>query len=495
MGPFFFDLVGMMKKILTWAFLSVLYLVVFTAPRAAFAQNVYPGIKALNDIINRTPGINTVHIPGRTTVTSTAADIVNKSPNLRIPVPATATASAGSAGMAGAVARALRAGTFVGAATFVLPWLYDQSGYKVCPPPDFFCKPGPPLYGDPNSSWNNSWETESSYRSVSDPKKDCTERYANPTFSRTIKIEYVTPTKARCDVYDFGKLSITGVITYNYKGGVTCPAGYTQQGGTCVKAGPDVAVPEPELATAIDTAMNASAGAQGSVYDGMGANNIPVFGANSPVTVTAPPVTTATATQTVPTTDTDGSPATKVVTQTTQVTPVVQGSTFSTTNITYPAQTTYTTQVTNNVTNITYPPVQEVEQENAIPETPPVELPKDYNKENTQLAVLRALQGEGITTKVDTNTDPHVKPVQDATKANETEVGKVTAAAYGIVSWFPQVPTAACKNPEVPNATGSGKSAVEICKPVDTLKTFISGVLCFFVLVACVREVQSALKA
>jgi len=486
-------------------------------PPPAGMVNPYGGIWPANDSFY--PFQPTV-VNGTSTgasATSTGSAIASRggsSVGVSIPTSVSTSATRGAiasgAAKAWRGARALAGPVGVAYTAWTIYDAYKESGAYTCPPPDFFCFP-PTKEADPYElGW--SWTfTESgvTYTNTSISSGNTTMlselRRVFPSTTATWALQPVS------EPYDNG-YRVT--ISAKRSDGVTRSYVMTKSGSAPIvtqKQGAGMSDADLEAKAQADMNSDPTGTARAKRYlDAIADANaraaasgrpVPVFPEDifpntAPTTVSGNPVTMPDAvTSTATYTDANGVQQTRTQVEKVTIQPAKQeGTGGATTIVKYITTTTTTTTTTNNNADGTAGP-SKVETETKVDSPKPPELPKDYNKENTQLAVLRALQGEGITTKVDTNTDPHVKPVQDATKANETEVGKVTAAAYGIVSWFPQVPTAACKNPEVPNATGSGKSAVEICKPVDTLKTFISGVLCFFVLVACVREVQSALKA
>lgn len=111
---------------------------------------------------------------------------------------------------------------------------------------------------------------------------------------------------------------------------------------------------------------------------------------SSPVSVTAPPVTSAPSSpsvQTIP--KPDGSIDTVRTTEQTTVTPTTTGTTVGDTKTTFPSTTTTTTTTTNNVTNQTTTSTNVVNNPPALPQ-----FPNDYNKEVTQQKIADALSGK-----------------------------------------------------------------------------------------------------
>jgi hypothetical protein len=238
-------------------------------------------------------------------------------------------------------------------------------------------------------------------------------------------------------------------------------------------------------------------------------NSVNPIKTDTPVSVSAPPVSsppTVTKVQTIP--NADGTTSTQTTTQTTTVSPQVTGSTVSTTTINYPSTTTTNVTTVNNTTNVTTvnntttnnqsPPVQ--------PYTPPSTgtsggtgtsqaLPTDYNRENTQQQILKAVDGTGVPDGSTIDKDSALTSIDSQNTATSTAVNNTSAASIGVFNWFPQIPTATCQDPSVANPITGALLDVPICQPVNIFGKFISAVICFFALVGSVREVQSALKA
>lgn len=62
-------------------------------------------------------------------------------------------------------------------------------------------------------------------------------------------------------------------------------------------------------------------------------------------------------------------------------------------------------------------------------------------------------------------------------------------------SFIPEIPTAECVNPQVESPNGSGVVEMDVCSKFYIFQKFINGVLAFFCLIGCVRQIQGALAA
>ncbi|SFA98643.1 hypothetical protein SAMN04515620_1117 [Collimonas sp. OK607] len=150
------------------------------------------------------------------------------------------------------------------------------------------------------------------------------------------------------------------------------------------------------IAGALKLRMIADSNARKALFDAMRADATgtvqpdslpPLYPATSPVTVTAPPVTSAPSSpsvQTIP--KPDGSIDTVKTTEQTTVTPTTTGTTVGDTKTTFPSSTTTTTTTTNNVSNTTTTSTNVVSNPPALPM-----FPNDYNKEVTQQKIERDL--------------------------------------------------------------------------------------------------------
>lgn len=99
--------------------------------------------------------------------------------------------------------------------------------------------------------------------------------------------------------------------------------------------------------------------------------------------------------------------------------------------------------------------------------------------------------GTPTATPTDVDLSKHKETYDTAT----TSITSVTNDSIGISGWLPKIATTECSNPQVPNPITKAMTDVPICGAFNTLKTFISAVICVFALYGCIREVQSALKA
>lgn len=62
-------------------------------------------------------------------------------------------------------------------------------------------------------------------------------------------------------------------------------------------------------------------------------------------------------------------------------------------------------------------------------------------------------------------------------------------------TFIPEIPTAECVNPRLVSPLGQSVEVMDICGPFHTFQKFINGVLAFFCVIGCVRQVQAALAA
>jgi hypothetical protein len=60
-------------------------------------------------------------------------------------------------------------------------------------------------------------------------------------------------------------------------------------------------------------------------------------------------------------------------------------------------------------------------------------------------------------------------------------------------TFIPQIPTADCSNPQVPNPVNGVLYDVDVCSSFNTFKTFINGVLAFFCILGCVQQIRAAM--
>lgn len=516
--------------------LFVMIVVAGTSPRPVLAApsvgsaSTWSTERIINDIIRRTPGLSTRTTTGTgATLAGSTKTPVNVGRGLTVPVPVAAEATVTAGRLAGIATKALKAGTFVGVASVVIPWIAEQSGLTTCPPPDFFCKKSeqedvnPTLGGYAVSISAGPNRNTSVYASTGPAA--CAAYYTarqytaaqQATIGGAVYQSY-TGQLFRCVASMDGAILATGVMS-----AATCPQGSIKNssGTGCYKPGEDRPATEQEVGTALEQAITGKPERIGKVYDVLSPTGLPMFLPADPVKVSVPtsvpaPDRVSTTTQAKP----DGSIDTVQTTVKTEVRPQVNGDTIGNTTITYPTTTTTTTTTTNNVTNISYttttvtnvvnnppatapdvspdaPPVVDYPGEDSVPTPNPEmpEIPNDYNREATQQSILQVLKSwaEPVTEQL-----PDGQAEADAMQAKHDEgmaiVDGISAEGVGLSNWFPTVPTAPCVNPQIPNPVTGAAVSFPICGYVDTFSKFISGVICFFCVLGCVHQVQSAFR-
>lgn len=531
-----------MNKFFSWLFLLVFYAGTIALPGVAYAA---PSLgspiassttRILNDIIRRTPGVATVTTTGAgVRVGASGAVGLAGGGGLAIPVAASALVTPGRlGGMAGA---AIRAGGWVGIATMVAPWIADQYGIKVCPPPDFFCipstEPTPPekLSGwfDQQTNTRLAGQTFTSATAVCEAAKAAGQVRTVPSedanyFYRAGGYDFTEnmPGQKSCYIeYQqkgfpntaWGKLTYATPWSY---AAVTCGPGTHMENSMCVLDNPVLKPAEQsQIAGAVENAIANNPNRIGSLYGAVDGAGMAVFSNTDPVTVEAPPVTMPSQTSTTTQNKPDGSIDTINTTTTTKVTPNVQGGTLGNTTITYPTTTTTTTTTTNNVTNVTYtttnvtnnvtnpanppnvdaappPPMNDP----AKPEpTKPTEFPKDYNKEVTQKGILDVLRefAKPVDAVAPTG-DGQLSEIASKNAERVTATAGITEESTGLRGWLPDIKGIQCVNPKVPNPVTGVLTPVVICDAVDLFSQLFGGVVSVFALYGCIREVQSAIR-
>jgi len=482
--------------------------------------------RIINDIIRRTPGVTSRTTTGTgVTVSARGVTNVNGPRGLTIPIPDAASATIPAGRIAGGIARAIRVGSWVGVASVVIPWVAEQSGIKVCPPPDFFCKPSPDDTQIPQAQggWSDYGNTGSrellpNGQAVCDLK----EMKSPPAVYSNYREEYrpyepVDSFNGKCPVWNVYPNKPSTFQRYasfpSSSNAIACPDGWPLSGGQCVRPNPKmVPASETEIAGAVEKAMNGNPTRVGQGYDAISGTGLPMFLPTDTVTVPTPQTVTAPRTVTVAQeAKPDGSLDTVTTTTDTVVKPKVEGNTLGDAKITYPTTTTTTITRTNNVTNQTttttnvtnnylspapYPPAPPVIEFPAFPEPEKGEFPDDYNREVTQKSILQKIEEF---TKPITTTLPDGNSEYESIQAKNEEglgvVAGITPETVNVKNWFPSVPTTACVDPQVPVPLGSGTVTFPICTYVNTFSNLISGVIAFFCILGCVHQVQSALKA
>jgi hypothetical protein len=473
----------------------------------------------MNTIIRGTPGVTNVTVGAGINAT-VAGTVTVAGAN----VASTATAGVTAAAIARGAARvAVRAVPWVGAAVTVatIANMVSESGIRVCPPPDFFCKPDP-KGPDPSDIYGYYVQPYSAYKcnKIADhcgymeaASQWCTaNKYSNwDGLVRPYQSNPYPQYSASSKTYTFYFQCLAvgdSLHTVTMSAQTTCPAGFHVDAGQCVRddaSVPVLPVSETELNTQILSKLNSNASLMASMksqLDSLVVANpgveTPIDYSKVPVTIVAPKTVgpeTLVSTRVIP--NADGSTSTETVTEQVVVNPVIgSNGTVTNPNISFPYQTVTTITNVNNVTN-----VRNITTETRNNPAPPIRLdppktdfPDDYNREVTQKAILSAVSGEGMPdAKLDTKTEE-----ADLDKANKdalAAVGTIAEGSIGITNWFPKIQTAACRNPQVPNPIGGAMVDVVICDKVDMFSAFISGVLAVFCLYGCVREVTVAVKA
>lgn len=390
-----------MKKFIIWCLIAVVQASAMIVPISAYAQTstAYSGLAAINQIIQGAYSAAATSVAGSTSVSAAAAEYVSLSNGMRIPVPVTATSAVAAGRLAGVAATAMKLGTAVGIASIVLPWIATKYGITVCPPPDFFCKPGPGTEISPTNTGryqrSGSCATGACATYYNTSQASCDAVLASlPADQRTSYSPVVGSDNASGTQYNcrtpYGN-SWYGNIT-----APTCPVGATVLNGKCMSAGLPVSATEGDLTTDLTDFAATDATRQQSLYGSVRANGLPVIQPADPVTVSAPSVQLPpqVVTETVP--NTDGSTSTKTTTTTTTVNPVVTGTTVNNTTISYPTTTTTTTNIKNNTTNTTTI-TNVTKTETATPPekpAPPIPKPvvdpvKDFCQTNPTLTVCK----------------------------------------------------------------------------------------------------------
>lgn len=490
-------------------------------PASAYAANVGSANtsstqRVINNIIRGTPGVSSYTTTGTGVVVRSATNVgLAGRAGLTIPVAASAVVTGSRLG--GIAGTAIRFGGWVGIASVVLPWIADQYGIKVCPPPDFFCMPGedipiPPDQGMGGYYVNNGFGSFYGYSPLEACKLAVKAAFGN-------RLTAGITAGGGCGTVESNG-SISHQWSVGYKNAV-CPAGtITKIDATgrkyCANPGPDRPATEPEISSAVESAVSGNPGRMGDLYGAIRGANIPVFAPGDAVTVDAPPVnapaTTRTTTRALP----DGSTETVTTKTETVVTPQVQGNTIGNTTVNYPTTTTTTTTTTNNITNITHTtttvtnnisnPSQAPdadgagpfpENDPAVPQPEPekIEIPKDYNKEITQKSIYDILAdfARPITETVPTG-DGELASIETKNAERVAVIADITEESTGLRGWLPEIRATQCVNPQVPNPITKGMHEFVICDTVDLFGKLFGAVASVFALYGCVREVQTAMR-
>jgi hypothetical protein len=496
-----------MKKIVLWLFIVVFELMAILTPSFAYAQSAYSGLAAINKIILGTPGISSTSIKGLTTTTATAIETATLANGLKIPIPITAAIATAAARFGPLAAKTLITGaSMAGLATIIVPWIVSESNYQACSPAEgFFCKivsvATPEKYG-----WVARDGTIGTYaqavKSVMEylcPSVNTSSNCTSPVYGwKTLEIR-VDSTHYDLPVYSESQNRYFGVYTFRTY--------YTLSDGSheSSKLSP---LSENDLAQSLTNSLSKDAVKQQIMNDSLRKNNIPFILPTDTVITSAPPVTLTPIVETSTVDNSDGTTSTKTVTSTTTVNPQKTGTTVADTSFTYPTTTTTTTTTINNTTNVQNTSNSTKTENASAPDSPTtkipdsssspasdIQLPDDYNREVTQQSILEKLTGTGVPDSSTINADTDLGKITSQNSTNKSAFDSINNSYLGLVNWFPSFPTAVCVNPTVPNPISHALVAIDICTPLGIFKTFISGVLCFFVLIASVREVQGAIKS
>lgn len=414
---------------------------------------------------------------------------------LRIPVPATATASVSKAAIAKGARVAVRALGPVGVG-FLAYDIYKEikdSGVTTCAPPDFFCKQNPgsdPAFAFMWEVYNPSTQSTLGVLKTS-PEAACAQFNSSPG----VPYGYTstTATTGFCPNPTTGANSGRSVRRLS-----TCAPNYSPT-GVCNYTGPalsPVPVTDAELEQTLQQKMDADYQLNQRLFDAMqkdlaergltdSANPIsgltPVS-VDSPV-VTTPPANTRTETTPLP----DGSVDTKQTTESVKVTPTKSGSTVGDTTITYKTETTTNTTTTNNVTNNTTTSSTVTNSSPSAPSSttaPVTEFPDDYNREVTQQKVLDELKGTGAPAA-----PPDQKVIVDAAKdeakvafdqlVTDAKTAQSTTDKSMWFSWVWTPPIGECVANSVTLTNGHAVSW-DICPTVVNIRDVIGWLFALF---------------
>jgi hypothetical protein len=202
--------------------------------------------------------------------------------------------------------------------------------------------------------------------------------------------------------------------------------------------------------------------------------------ASTPVTVTAPPVTSpesviSVGTKPLP----DGSTDTTTTKQRTTVTPQVSGSTVGDVQIKYPSQTTVTQTTVNNVTNNTTTNTSVVN--NPTPQEKAGDFPDDYAREETLQKVADALDTSAAPDMPDQKVvvDDAIQKGKDDIGTLHTETQAAQDADKGVwCSWVFDLPTATC-SPFSGNV-GGFEINWDLCPAIENIRSVLGWLMTIF---------------
>lgn len=101
-----------------------------------------------------------------------------------------------------------------------------------------------------------------------------------------------------------------------------------------------------------------------------------------------------------------------------------------------------------------------------------------------------------VNAPVDQQTTDTVTNAQNSiTQALDSGKSTLDAVPDNKFSWtfIPNIPTAACVDPDIQMPFGTKTFSMHICDSFNTFSVFINGVLAFFCIIGCVQQIRSAL--
>lgn len=424
--------------------------------------------RIMNTIIKSTPGVSSVVVgSGASAVVERTAtgSVAVAAEGFTIPVATTVAADISAGTIAAGAARVgLRVIPWVGTAVLVADIAATVASHNivVCPPPNFFCKPGPNTTG---YYFTDSFYAYNSFSSID----VCTNYYKRSGSTGIVVVGDAVPNLLNKDGITGNYYCQISVNSGSVRNGqliskYSCPpAGQAVPAnsgcnGTSSTGGNTPSGQVPASQGDLQSAMNADYAQTQDMEKRMHDEQVAIEQANpdlpppmdltgTPTKITSPPVTAPPVViSKVTTPNADGSTSTTTSTKTITVSPQVgTPSTVDSPNITYPSSSTTTTTTVNNTTNVTNttttivnnPPV--VPSKPSLPNNPkPADLPTDYNREATQKLILQQLDGTLITGADPANQDTRVKTGTDAT--DKSLADKFTALPNELTSdkgnWF-----------------------------------------------------------
>jgi hypothetical protein len=376
-----------MRRIGVWLLIAILEAVAIFVPVNAYAQGA--GLGAINHIIQ-----GGSYVSG--TASAVAQEAIRVASGRVVPITVTAAAAVASSRMAGVAAGIMKAGTGIGLATLILPWIWDQSGYVVCPPPAFICKPDPSVKDVPLDSdylAGSQVFTNIGAAAQAAAQAICTSNGQTVGYYCPVPTSdcSVTPTSWSCKTVQPGAYTTVGGGR-TIKQPATCPSGTHLDGQVCKPdVVPKIPATEPDIAGQLGPKLDSDPGKSKQLYDTLRQNypSVPIILPSDPVTVTAPQVTTAPQVKTETIANPDGTTSTKTSSTVDTITPQQVGTTISNTTMSYPTTSTTTITIVNNSTNVTNTTTEVINQPSPEVVTPPEPKENDLCKLHPELNVCR----------------------------------------------------------------------------------------------------------